>query len=141
MGNSKIKLILFWLLNIFGFYFLWVSVYFLAAKQAVSEINTLTSSNARPSGALSISNIFSYSVYLALIALATYAFYWLANKAPRVKPAALIYLLLIAASASAIIIKLSSIVTFWQLLPHWLLNLVFSIPLILLLLKKQERKY
>ena len=136
METGKFKLILYWLANIIGFYLLWLLTYFFAAKQALSEINEVSSFKEGFWHQFDASKAFAYLVYGALIALLTYAFYWLAIRSPLPKIAATVYIVLIAATSGIVIFALADTSDFWHLLPHWSLNLIFIIPLFILLLYK-----
>jgi len=138
METGKFKLILYWLINVFGFYLLWLLSYFFSARQALSEINDVLSFKEGFWQQLSGSKVFAYFIYGSLITLLSYAFYWLAIKSPLPKVAAIIYIILVVSTTGVIITALLDKTDFWHLLPHWSLNIVFLSPLVVLLWSRYQ---
>lgn len=135
MYKSKFKLALHWLLITLGFYIFWVFSYLILTKFATSEVSRFHHSKQSIWGQLTAADIFWYIMFVFGVALVTYVIKLCIKYAPNRRIAALLYTLLIILSVGMLVDKLIETTTFLYIIPHFIINIVFLVPIAYALFK------
>jgi hypothetical protein len=141
MYTSKLKLTLHWLLFTAGFYLFWGLAYLVLAKFAISEFNRFKHTEGNVWTQLTATDIFWYAMFIFGIAISIFVIRVFIKYAPNRKIAAAIYALLIIVSVGVLIDKLLETTTFYLILPHIIINVVFLVPIVQTFFKEPEIIY
>ena len=141
MYTSKLKLTLHWLFIVVTFYIVWALAYLIFVKFAMSEISNISNAPGSIWSVITAADIFWFVMFIFGIAVTCFLFTKAIQYSPHPKIAAAIYILLVVLSVGTLVLKLLETSTMIQILPHLVINVIFLIPMLSALFKKDKPLY
>lgn len=138
MYTSKLKLVFHWLLIVVAFYIFWLAAYLIMVKFAISEVDSLKYNSGSIWTQITASDIFWFAMFIFGMAVVIFGIKKAMQYAPNPKIAALIYALLIVISVGVLVNRLLETSTLVDVLPHFMINGVLLVPIVLRIFKKDD---
>lgn len=138
MYKSKFKLTLHWLLITIGFYLFWSFSYLILAKFALSQFSRFSYATGKIWSEITASDIFWYAMFVFGIAIAIFVIRKLIQYSPKPRIAAIIFAVLIVVSVGVLVDKLLETSTWFNILPHIIINGIFLVAIVITFFKKDR---